>query len=383
MNGISLNSDFLLTAQSRALSRRQFLRDAVSTGLGSRLLGVSPSAVPVSRKEPKIIVVTFGGGARDEETFAVEGQQFIPNLIGELIPQATFYTQVINRGILGHYVATASLATGCYESFNNFAPVSPANPTIFEYYRRDRRRPASDVWVIAPSNGFNHIGESGHRLYGRGLGASIVLPKQLLDGVRGDSGYQHLLHDSYESSLQLPGNDEVSLHALTEMLQLSLSDFTARARTLGSPDELSFYIAQHVMAKLAPNLMWITLHDIDIAHAGAFSLYTDAIANTDRICAQLWKLIQTDPNYKDNTYFFILPDFGRDSDTSPGGNGFQHHRTGDALSRTTWLMALGPGVRQNVTVNRPVESLDLVPTLAKLLNCTPRFAAGAPLSELV
>ncbi|MBB5330710.1 hypothetical protein [Tunturiibacter gelidoferens] len=36
----------------------------------------------------------------------------IPHLMKELIPQATFFTQVVNRGILGHYVATASLATG-------------------------------------------------------------------------------------------------------------------------------------------------------------------------------------------------------------------------------------------------------------------------------
>lgn len=60
----------------------------------------------------KAVVVTFGGGARDEETFAPEGQENIPCMLRELIPQGTFYTQVINRGILGHYVATASLATG-------------------------------------------------------------------------------------------------------------------------------------------------------------------------------------------------------------------------------------------------------------------------------
>ena len=41
------------------------------------------------------------------------------------------------------------------------------------------------------------------------------------------------------------------------------------------------------------------------------------------------------------TMFVLLPDFGRDSDSNPAGNGFQHHRTfGDAASRTTWMMAL-------------------------------------------
>ena len=76
-------------------------------------------------KKRKVVVVTFGGGARDQETFAPEGQENIPHMMSEMIPQSSFFTQVVNRGILGHYVATASLATGTYETFNNFAAVPP------------------------------------------------------------------------------------------------------------------------------------------------------------------------------------------------------------------------------------------------------------------
>ena len=387
MNGISRNRFFQNACVARSLNRREFLRTVAGTGAASALLSFSPLRAAALPRAQKTVVVTFGGGARDEETFAPEGQAYIPRLIAELIPQATFYTQVINRGILGHYVATAGLATGCYETFNNFAPVSPHNPTIFEYYRSDLRRPASDAWVIAPSNGFNRIGESDHRLYGKGLGATVVLPKQLLSSAMGSaaSDYERLLRDNYESPVAVPlmEEHEVSLHNLAELMQLAVTDFLAHARTVSSPDELSLYIAQHVMQKIAPSLLWITLHDIDIAHSGAFSLYTDAIVRSDRICAELWKTIQSNPEYSGKTNLCILPDFGRDADADPGGNGFQHHRTGDALSRTTWLMALGPGIRENVTVDRPVESIDLVPTLAKLLGCEARFAQGRPLVEMV
>ncbi|MBV8707576.1 MAG: hypothetical protein JO028_10335, partial [Acidobacteriaceae bacterium] len=99
-----------------------------------------------------MVVVTFGGGARDDETFAPDGQENIPHLLTELIPQASFFSQVVNRGILGHYVATASLTTGVYETFNNFAAVAPDHPTVFEYFRKDLQRPPTDAWVIAPSN---------------------------------------------------------------------------------------------------------------------------------------------------------------------------------------------------------------------------------------
>jgi hypothetical protein len=336
----------------------------------------------------KVVVVTFGGGARDDETFMPDGQQNIPHLLNELIPQATFFTQVINRGILGHYVATASLATGAYETFNNFAAVAPDNPTVFEYFRRDLKRPANDAWVVAPSNGFNRIGESAHRQYGEGLGAGVILPKRLLSAALADAGetqYEHLLRDNYETPLYTPelAGNRVELHQMATLLKMSVSDFAAHARNLASPDELSVYIARQLMRQLAPSLLWITLHDIDIAHSGTYSLYIDAIQRCDRLCAEIWNTIQKEPEYAGKTTMFILPDFGRDSDTDPGGNGFQHHRTGDALSRTTWMMALGPGVRENRVVDRAIESIDLVPTIGSLLGFSARFSRGKPVTELV
>jgi hypothetical protein len=353
----------------------------------SKMWALNPTRVTGRVRGEKTVVVTFGGGARDEETFAPEGQRYIPHLLGELIPQATFFTQVVNRGILGHYVATASLASGCYETFNNFAPMSPQNPTFFEYVRRGMRREAKDVWVIAPSNGFQGIGESTQAGYGGRFGATVILPKRLLEGA--DASYiphiENLLRDSYESPLSLQAGraPEVSLHDLSRLLQLSVADFQSHARSLKSPDELSLYIARHVMESLAPSVLWITLHDVDVAHSGAFSLYTEAIVRSDRICAEIWKTIQSNPEYKGKTNLFILPDFGRDGDNEPSGNGFQHHRTGDALSRTTWLLALGPGIRENTVVDRPVESIDLVPTLGRLLGCDTPLAQGHLLHEVL
>jgi hypothetical protein len=369
-----------------SLSRRAFLRTVTGAGAASICMAARGSAAIQRPYGQKTVIVTFGGGARDQETFAPEGQQYIPRILTELIPRSTFYTQVVNRGILGHYVANAGLATGCYESFNNFQSVHPANPTIFEYFRQDQRRPASDVWVIAPSNGFSPIGSSGHRSYGRELGATVVLPKRLLTGVdQPDRSFQSLLRDSYEGPYvsNAYGHSTQQDEAALNLLQLSMSDFKAHAQSVSSPDELSLYIALHLIRMKAPSLIWITLHDIDVAHAGAFSLYTDAIKRTDRICAELVRAIDQEPEYKGKTNLFILPDFGRDADDDASSNGFQHHRSGDAMSRTTWLLAMGPGIRENTTVDRPVESIDLVPTVAKLLACDARFAQGRPLVEVL
>jgi hypothetical protein len=132
--------------------------------------------------------------------------------------------------------------------------------------------------------------------------------------------FDRLLRDSYEdtSLVSVSDNHAVGLQSLADQLKLPVNQFLAYASSLSSPDELSLYIAQHLMQQLAPNLMWITLHDIDVAHAGAYSLYTDAISRTDWICAELWKSIQANPEYKNKTNMFILPDFGRDGDFEPG-----------------------------------------------------------------
>ncbi|RXH54222.1 hypothetical protein [Granulicella sibirica] len=380
-------------AATLSRSRREFLRDASGLLLGSALAGGSPFLRGQSvAKKRKVIVITFGGGARDQETFAPEGQRNIPHMLRELAPQSTFFTHVMNKGILGHYVATASLATGVYETLNNFSSVPPEHPTVFEYFRKDLKRPMSNAWVVAPSNGFSRIGESEARGYGPGMGAQVILPKHLLQAASSGSGLGdlgHLLRDNYESPLYTPhlaGSDadgDVERHQLDSILKLSLDDFLTHARTAASPDELSVYIVRQLMRKQSPSMLWLTLHDVDIAHSGAYSLYVDAIRRTDRLCGEVWQAVQADPEYAGNTTMFILPDFGRDADMEAGGNGFQHHRTGDTASRTTWMMVLGAGVRQGVVYDRPIESIDLVPTLGSIMGFSPTLSHGKPITELL
>src|SRR5258705_6709552 len=322
-------------SQNLSWNRREFLRTAAGMALGSTLVsGTSIARAALLPNDRKVVVITFGGGARDQETFAPEGQENIPHLMKELIPQATFFTQVVNRGILGHYVATASLATGIYERFDNFADVAPENPTVFEYFRKGLGRPVNDVWVIAPSNGFNRIGQSAGGTFAPGFGARVVLPKHLLAAAlrktsTHPSGLEFLLQDNYEDMLFTPPSvpNEIQLSKLTEMLHLSADDFTHHAKTLSSADELSVYVMRQLMRQFAPSLVWITLHDMDIAHTGAYSLCLEGIRRTDRLCAEIWQMIETDPEYKGRTTTLVLPDFGRDSDFRPSGNGFPHHRT--------------------------------------------------------
>lgn len=375
------------------LNRRDFLCATIGATAGS-LISMRADAARRSPVHPKqkVIVVTFGGGARDDETFSIDGQQYIPHLLNILAPQSCFFTQVINRGILGHYVATASIATGAYESFDNFVAQPPAHPTMFEYFRKDLRRPIDDVWVIAPGDLFAQMGSSRSRRYGPDDSAEVVLPKRLVATVLNGSGgsqfdsYPYLLRDSYEmpAASDVPGTnaEREKAEALLHRMKLDPAELRRQSATFASPDELSVYMTKHVMRAFAPSLLFLTLHDMDVAHSGAYSLYLDGIRRTDRLCGELWKEIEQNPEYKDRTTVLILPDFGRDGDNDAGGNGFQHHRTGSASSRTTWMMALGYGVREKTIVHRLIESIDVAPTVARLFGLDARLAEGKPIQEL-
>ena len=61
--------------------------------IGRRVLRPQRLARDGVPKNRKAVVVTFGGGARDDETFMPDGQENIPHLLNELMPQATFLTE--------------------------------------------------------------------------------------------------------------------------------------------------------------------------------------------------------------------------------------------------------------------------------------------------
>jgi hypothetical protein len=47
------------------------------------------------------------------------------------------------------------------------------------------------------------------------------------------------------------------------------------------------------------------------------------------------------------------------------------------------MMALGPGIREGAFVQRPVDSLDLVPTVGRKLGFETGLAKGSPIAEVL
>jgi hypothetical protein len=351
------------------------------------------------RSERRVIIVTFGGGVRYEDTFTPEGWINIPHLSSDLFSQALFYPAARNQGITGHFNSTAALVTGCWQKVDSYGSEPPSTPTVFECLRKERKFPPEETWVIATNKSFSLMGGSALRDYGDSYSANVILPKQLLiETIKAavasekgpgaedrqalvdqmlsalDEGYEGYGWQVYQSGRKL-GRE------LRESLAKSLLDYFNDPRVPASGDELTFFMTKEIMTRFSPSLLLVNFWDIDIAHYGAYSLYLEAIRRTDRLVYELWQHAQSLPPFRDRTTLLVIPEMGRDGDVR--GNGFANHRSGDESCRRLWLLALGAGVPKATASERPIQSIDIAPTVAEILGCKMPACEGKPLVELV
>jgi hypothetical protein len=353
---------------------------------------------PSKKPERRVIVVTFGGGVRYEDTLAPEGWVNIPHLASELVPQGLVYPVARHEGLTGHFNSTGALVTGSRQNVDAYGSEAPVTPTIFEQFRKEHALPPEEAWVIATNKSFGLMGGSKLRAFGDPYSANVVLPKQLLiktiksavstnsgPGVEDrralaermmlalDEGYEGFGWHVFESERTLGPELKASLAK-------SLLDYFNDPAMPTSGDELTFFMTKEIMNRFAPSLLVVNFWDIDIAHYGAYSLYLDAIRRTDRLVHELWQHVQALPAYRDRTTLMVVPELGRDSDVA--GNGFANHRSGDESCRRVWLVALGAGVPKGVGSQRPIRTLDVAPTVAQILGFKMVECEGRPLPEL-
>jgi hypothetical protein len=350
------------------------------------------------KPDRRVIVVTFGGGVRYEDTLAPQGWANIPHLAGELVPQGLVYPVARYDGLTGHFNSTAAMATGCRQDVDAYGGEAPMTPTIFELFRKEHALPPEETWVIATNKSFGLMGGSKLRAFGDPYAANVVLPKQLLietvkSAVSTDAGpgvenrqalaerMMSALDEGYEGfGWKVHESGRALTSELKASLAKSLLDYFNDPTVPTSGDELTFFMTKEIMTRLAPSLLLVNFWDIDIAHYGAYSLYLDAIRRTDRLVYDLWRHAQSLPQYRDKTTLLVVPELGRDGDVA--GNGFANHRSGDESCRRVWVVAVGAGVPAGAGTDRPVRTNDVAPTIARILGFKMPECEGRPLVEL-
>ena len=387
------------------VSRRSLLKSAaillVDHWASSRRCAFASKSPDVAGKSDRKVIIVTCGGIRRAETFSDAGLENIPHLYHDLLPRSVFYPFIRNAGVTSHYNTISSVLTGNWQRLDDWGQTAPASPTLFEYLRKHMDLPQDDAWLISSNKALtNRIGASSIRDFGPRYGANVVFPKQLLinaviqaasqghpEHSADRAAMQHELEailqhaDNYEGLGWSVSGDESMLDLRMQSSMHQAIEQLVRTNAPVTGDEFTFLISEEVMRRFAPSLLAITFSDVEVAHFGSYSMHLAGIRTMDRLVYELWNLVQELPAYRGRTTLFVLPEFGRDFDGS-NTNGFFNHRSNDESTSVTWMMCLGDAARSADVIQRPVEHIDLCPTIAGMFGIKDLRLPGKTLPAL-
>jgi len=159
------------------------------------------------------------------------------------------------------------------------------------------------------------------------------------------------------------------------------------AKTVGDdvrPDMLTYYIAREYMKAKKPRLLYIAFDETDdYAHAGKYDFYLNTARNEDEWIGELWKYVQSTPEYKDQTTMIILTDHGRGDKVK---SNWQHHGQKIEDACQIWMAVIGPDTNPLGEVKTPMQlyQKQVAATVAKLLgyDFKPNHPVGDPVSSI-
>jgi hypothetical protein len=136
------------------------------------------------------------------------------------------------------------------------------------------------------------------------------------------------------SGLQkIDGQDLSPAQLLINHLEQKISDKDAVTRY----DELTYIACKEYVLKNMPSVVLLSFSGTDNAgHANRYDQYLQQANNADRMIGELWRLLQSIPNYEGRTTFLITTDHGRGKKSSWGDHGFFV-----SGSSQTWYALLG------------------------------------------
>lgn len=130
-------------------------------------------------------------------------------------------------------------------------------------------------------------------------------------------------------------------------------------------DQLTYLSARQYIKRNHPKVLFLGLGESDeYGHKGEYDMYLQKAMEIDRIIADLWYYIQTDPFYRNNTSLLITTDHGRGKGANWVTHGFWAKGSGE-----TWLALLGPDISPDgeIKENQQIWQKQIAATIAALI----------------
>ncbi|WP_406664475.1 alkaline phosphatase family protein [Gallaecimonas sp. GXIMD1310] len=165
-------------------------------------------------------------------------------------------------------------------------------------------------------------------------------------------------------------------------------------------DSMTFPLAKDYLLKQKPRVLYIAFGDTDeFAHEGNYDNYLRAAHQADSDIAELWRTLQSMPQYAGKTDLIVTVDHGRGRTAKD----WRHHASLKAVgiypngkkmfpngipgSNEIWLAAMGPDVKKLgvLKTQKPYEQNQVAATALMLLGMDPakfKHNIGAPITAI-
>ncbi len=279
------------------------------------------------------MIIVVIDGPRYSETWGEINHTYIPYQ-SSLYNQGVLFANFQNTGITSTTPGHTAIVTGVNQAIDNTGQELPANPSIFQVWRKEKAGAASGAWLICSKDKLAVLANSTDPSWSNQY---MPLTNCGLGGLGLGTGYRD--------------------------------------------DSTTFVEVLNILNQDHPNLALVNFREPDYsAHQGNWQAYLNGITQTDNYVSQLWSFIQNDPIYKGKTTLLITNDHGRHSNGI--ANGYLGHGDDCHGCRHISLFALGPDFKGNRTISKSYEQVDIASTVAYMLRFKLPKSKGVIMREL-
>lgn len=302
----------------------------VSIVIATFHLGCSKDPAIKTHYRTKNVIVIIVDGARYTETWGLSSRSFIPHRAA-MLTEGVLCNNFYNNGYCYTNAGHTAITTGIYENISNNGSEYPQNPSVFQYWLKRSDRP-SEAWIITT--------------------------KDKLE----------ILSDCLDASWK---------NKFRPMTDCGNSGLGSGYRE----DSTTFKNAKNILATYYPRIMLVNFKQPDAsAHANDSLGYLQGIADTDNYIYEIWKQIQADPFYKNNTTLIVTNDHGRH--TAGHLDGFISHTDMCEGCKHIEFFAIGPDFKKNYSSNIPYEQIDISSTIAELMEFDMPTSKGRVIKDI-
>jgi Metalloenzyme superfamily len=260
-------------------------------------------------------------GVRYSETFGDSSHQYIQRIWNNLRPIGTTYTSFYNNGLTETNPGHSTIVTGAWQYIPNNGTVRPHQPTVFEYFRKEKLAAINECFVILGKDKLNILAYS--------------------------------------------DNNEYS-YPYRAVVKYSTAQYD---------DRVTFSNFRNVVVTSKPRLGIINFAGTDHAgHSGDWLSYVNALKIADSLIYEVWRTLQSDPFYRGKTTLIITGDHGRHLDYV--ADGFKSHGDSCEGCRHITTMIIGPDTPEGIVDTTKRFQIDIAPTIGKMLNFETKYSIG-------